>query len=95
MSLTSPELIEGYPNKTERHRHFKMDITLNESWISGKYSCGVIDTSLGTAEIFDDEEGFFARDEHAWEIISEIHQIWVNGDLTAQQAFRQWISQNI
>ena len=25
-----------------------MDITLNESWISGKYSCGVIDTSLGT-----------------------------------------------
>ena len=42
-----------------------MDITLNESWISGKYSCGVIDTSLGTVEVFDQEEGFFAQDEHA------------------------------
>jgi hypothetical protein len=33
-----------------------MDITLNESWINGKYSFGVIDTSLGTVEIFDPEE---------------------------------------
>ncbi len=71
-----------------------MDITLNESWISGKYSCGVIDTSLGTVEIFDDEEGFFAQDEHAWEIISDIHQIWVSGDLTTEPAFQQWISAN-
>ena len=43
-----------------------MDITLNESWISGKYSCGVIDTSLGTVEVFDQEEGFFAQDEHGF-----------------------------
>ena len=71
-----------------------MDITLNESWISGKYSCGVIDTSLRTVEVFDFEEGFFAQDDHAWEIISEIHQIWVNGDLTTEQAFQQWISAN-
>lgn len=71
-----------------------MDITLNESWISGKYSCGVIDTSLGTVEVFDVEEGFFAQDDHAWEIISEIHQIWVNGDLTTEKAFQQWISAN-
>ena len=71
-----------------------MDITLNESWISGKYSCGVIDTSLGTVEIFDVEEGFFAQDDHAWEIISEIHQIWASGDLTTEQAFQQWISAN-
>jgi len=46
-----------------------MDITLNESWISGKYSCGEINTALGTVEVFDPEEGFFAQDEHAWEII--------------------------
>ena len=72
-----------------------MDITLNESWLNGKYSCGVIDTSLGTVEVFDTEEGFFAQDEHAWEIISEIYKIWVNGDLTTEQAFQQWISQNI
>jgi hypothetical protein len=50
-----------------------MDITLNSSWLNGKYDCGVIDTSLGTVEVFDPEEGFFAQDEHAWEIISEIH----------------------
>jgi len=71
-----------------------MDITLNESWLNGKYSCGVIDTSLGTVEIFDEEEGFFAQDEHAWEIILEIHRIWVTGDLTTEQAFKQWISSN-
>ena len=72
-----------------------MDITLNESWISGKYSCGVIDTSLCTVEVFDDEEGFFAQDDHAWEIILEIHLIWVNEDLTTEQAFQQWILSNI
>jgi len=72
-----------------------MDITLNESWISGKYSCGIIDTSLGTVEVFDGEEVFFAQDEHAWKIISEIHQIWVDGNLTTEQAFQQWITQNL
>ena len=72
-----------------------MDITLNESWLNGKYSCGVINTSLGTIEIFDQEEGFFAQDQHAWKIIMEIHQIWVNGDLTTEEAFQQWISLNI
>jgi hypothetical protein len=72
-----------------------MDITLNESWLNGKYSCGVINTSLGTVEVFDQEEGFFAQDQHSWEIIMQIHQIWVNGDLTTEQAFQQWISLNI
>jgi len=72
-----------------------MDITLNESWLNGKYSCGVINTSLGAVEVYDQEEGFFAQDQHAWEIIMEIHQIWVNGDLTTEQAFQQWISLNI
>jgi len=72
-----------------------MDITLNESWINGKYSCGVINTSLGTVEVFDPEERFFVQDEHAWEIILKIHRIWINGDLTAEQVFQQWISSNI
>ena len=71
-----------------------MDITLNETWLNGKYNCGVIDTSLGTVEVFDDEEGFFAQGEHAWEIILEIHRIWVTGNLTTEQAFKQWISTN-
>ena len=74
---------------------FTMDITLNESWLNGKYSCGVINTSLGTVEVFDPEEGFFAQGEHAWEIILEIHHLWVNGDMTTEQAFQQWISQNM
>jgi len=45
-------------------------------------------------EVFDDDE-FFAQGEHAWEIISEIHRIWINSDLTTEQAFQQWISQNL
>lgn len=71
-----------------------MDITLNESWLSGKYSFGVINTSLGTIEVFDQEERFFTQDEHAWEIIAEIHRIWISGDLTTEQAFQEWISSN-
>ncbi len=51
-----------------------MDIALNKSWLNGKYGCGVINTSLGTIEVFDQEEGFFAQGEHAWEIIAEIHR---------------------
>ena len=72
-----------------------MELTLNESWLNGKYSCGEINTSLSTVEVFDADEGFFAQDEHAWEIISEIHRIWVNSELTTQQAFQQWIFQNL
>lgn len=70
------------------------EVSLNESWINGHYSCGNIDTSPGTVEVFDDD-GFFAQREHAWEIISEIHRIWLNTDLTTEQAFQQWISQNL
>jgi len=69
------------------------EVSLNESWINGHYCCGNIDTSLGTVEVFDDD-GFFAQGEHAWEIIAEIHRIWINSELTTEQAFQQWISQN-
>lgn len=76
-----------------------MNITLNDppagGWLNGKYRCGVIDTLLGTVEVFDREEVFFAQDERAWEIISEIHQTWVNTDMTTEQAFQQWINQNL
>ena len=69
-----------------------MNISLNESWINGHYICGNIDTSMGTVEVFD--EDFFVQDEHAWEIITEIHRIWLNSETTQQQAFQQWIAQN-
>jgi hypothetical protein len=69
-----------------------MNISLNESWINGHYSCGNIDTSMGTVEVFSEE--FFAKDEHAWEIICEIHRIWLNSETTQQQAFQLWIAQN-
>ena len=70
------------------------EVSLTQSWINGHYSCGNIDTSLGTVEIFDPEEDFFAHGEHAWEIICEIHRIWLNSDLTTEQAFQQWITLN-
>ncbi len=79
-------------NKTAENFLRSGEVSLNESWINGHYSCGRIDTSLGTVEVFD--EDFFAQDEHAWEIICEIHQLWLNSDLTQKQAFQQWIFQN-
>ncbi len=70
-----------------------MNISLNESWMHGHYSCGNIDTSLGTVEVFDQE--YFAQGEHAWEIICEIHRIWLNSETTQLQAFQLWIAQNL
>ena len=69
-----------------------MNISLNESWINGHYCCGNIDTSLDTVEVFD--EDFFAQGEHAWEIIIEIHRIWLNSETTQEQAFQLWIALN-
>ena len=53
--ITKEVVADGYLVKVDQN---KMDITLNESWLNGKYSCGVINTSLGTIEVFDQEEGF-------------------------------------
>ena len=66
-----------------------MDITLNETWISGKYANGEIDTAYSTVSVNDPE--FFAQGDDADQIIKEIHEYWINNDVTTEQAFDFWV----
>ena len=67
-------------------------ITLNISWLHGKFECGEIDTSLGTVAVYSPE--FFAQGDDAFGIIEEIRSIWINSDVSVEQAFSSWISLN-
>lgn len=63
----------------------------NETWLNGKYNNGEINTLFSYVAVNPD---FFCQGQEADEIISEIHQIWINSDLTQEQAFNQWINSN-
>ncbi|MFA6482301.1 MAG: hypothetical protein WCW62_06975 [Bacteroidales bacterium] len=67
-------------------------ITLNISWLHGKFECGEINTSLGTVEVYSEE--FFAQGDDAFGVIEEIRSIWINSDVSVEQAFSSWISLN-
>lgn len=67
-------------------------ITLNITWLHGKYQCGEINTALGTVEIF--ESDFFAQGDDAYRIIEEIRAIWLKSDVSVEQAFASWICLN-
>lgn len=70
-----------------------MDVAeLNESWLHGIYENGEINTNLSYVSIGDD---FFAQGDAANNIIKEIHKIWLDKDIPAQQAFDTWISNNL
>ena len=68
-------------------------ITLNESWLHNKYDNGEINTALSYVAV-DDPEWFF-QGESAEEVIAEIHQYWLNGDITTEEAFNWWINTNL
>ncbi|MFA6128803.1 MAG: hypothetical protein WC699_16000 [Bacteroidales bacterium] len=65
-------------------------ITLNLSWLHGKYVCGEIDSRIGTVQVYDVD--FFAQGEEAFDIIEQIRRIWIERDMSVEQAFMAWIS---
>lgn len=65
-------------------------ILLNESWLNGSYPNGEIDVSYSTVAVTDPE--WFFQGWEADQIIKEIHQIWLAGDCTQEEAFNQWIN---
>ena len=68
-------------------------ITINITWLHGCFQCGEINTSIGTVEVYDPE--FFVQDDEAYRIIEEIRRIWINSDVSVEQAFSSWISLNL
>lgn len=66
-----------------------MQLQLNETWLHGKYKNGEINTSLSYVAVKEPE--FFAQGDNASDIIKEIHDLWLSGPLTEEQAFDRWI----
>jgi len=65
---------------------------LNSSWVHGKFDCGIIDTHLGTVEVF--AEDWFAQGDDAAKAIDEIHKIWLAMNVPPGRAFEIWVSNN-
>ena len=65
----------------------------DKSWVNGKYKNGEINVSMETVSVNDPE--FFAQGDDARIIINDIYQIWVNGYMTQEQAFNEWILNNL
>lgn len=64
-------------------------ITLNETWISGKYANGEINTAYSWVTVY--EPDYFLQGDDADQAIKEIHEYWINNDVTAEQAFDFWV----
>ena len=58
---------------------------LNETWLYGKYDNGEINTSLPYVA-FNNPDWFF-QGEEADNVISEIHNYWLQNDVTTEEAF--------
>lgn len=73
-----------------------MKLKLNESWIAGKYVIDnqkvEINTSLPYVSIEGYRIDYFTQGEVADQIIKDIHQIWLKGKLTQDQAIQKWIN---
>ena len=67
-----------------------MEYIPHESWLHGKYENGEINTSLSYVAVNSPE--FFAQGDAACDIIDEMHQYWVDNDVTQEEAFNNWIN---
>ena len=67
-----------------------MEYILNETWLHGKYDNGEINTVLPYVAV--NEPDFFCQGDSASEIITEIHKLWTDSNLTQEEAFNKWVN---
>ena len=70
-----------------------MNKELNETWLNGMYENNdEINTSLGYVSISETEntESYFFDGDDGWNVIKEIHQIWLSEKCTQQEALNLW-----
>ena len=58
----------------------------DQSWLHREYKQGEINTKLPYVSLYD----YFWQGEEAEKVIKEIHEIWLKGDLTQQEAVNKW-----
>lgn len=68
-------------------------IELNETWLNGKYKNGEMNTGLSYVSVKNPD--FFAWGEEADNIIKEIHQYWLNNEITEEEAFNHWVNMTL
>ena len=79
-----------------------MNTVLSNSWLNGTYDnvAGYlvnIHSGLGFA-IFEsrtEDEVYDFQDNHADVVISEIADLWKNGDMTQEEAIAEWITMHL
>jgi hypothetical protein len=65
-----------------------VNFKLNESWLHGKYA--EINAEINTSLPFVSIDEYFFQGEEANTVIQEIHNIWINGNLTVPEAITQY-----
>lgn len=72
------------------------EITLNETWINGRYNINgqqvEVNTRLSYVAIGED---YFFQGQEADTVICDIHQLWIDSDMTVEQAIEKWINFNL
>lgn len=63
-------------------------MVLNESWMTGKYPGGEVNTSLSWVSVMtEDGREFFLQGHEAEEFISRMHEIWTEENVDQEVAF--------
>lgn len=69
------------------------EITLDTSWLAGRYNpFGQLEAEINTLLPYIGIGTFFAQGEDAEQVIYQIHEIWLSGDLTQEEALERWTS---
>ena len=69
----------------------KFKIELNESWLNGKFKNGEINTRIPYVA----SDDFFAQGDDAQRIIGEIFAAWTTRNISVEQAFNEWLKNNL
>ncbi len=64
------------------------ELELNSSWLHGKYP--EINAEINTSLPYVAIDEYFWQGEEADNVINEIHTIWINNDISVQDAITQY-----
>ncbi len=77
-----------------------MCLTLNESWMHGKYTVNSCKVEINTmltyvsfeADYFENPDGWFCQGDDANDWIEKIHAYWLNNDCTVEDSIAWFVN---
>lgn len=69
-----------------------MKIDLDTTWISGKHEAGEINVAYSYVDIYNffEDQSLYAQGEDANNIINDIHKLWIDNNITVNEAIKQY-----